>query len=257
MRRSVLYFVVMGLAARFGTALADPPASGAWSVSAGGGVWAMPRYPGSDSLRVLPVPAFDVVYERRYFLRTADGLGVYLVRGERCWISASVAPDFSHRHQSDDSRLDGLGDVQPTARAMLKAGTALRPWLGATASVATDIAGQRQGTLLDLTLDARQPLAPRLRLDGGTGLLWANRQYRETFFGVNPQQSAASGLPQFAAGSGFSAWQAFLGLDYQLGPRWTASGRAGLDWLLGASADSPITEKKAQPSLSLVALYRF
>lgn len=221
----------------------------------GGGVALQPRYPGSDSLHLRPLPLFDVRYGR-WFLGSSEGLGLYLARREQCWISVALAPELSHRYARDDSsHLQGLDDVQGTARAVLKAGYRLG-WLSATAGVGSDIAGRGHGTLADFELKAEQGFGP-LRLEGGTGLRWANRQYRETFFGVDPRESAASGLPVYTPGSGVDALRLFAGASYAFDRHWSLSGRASLAWLQGDSADSPVTEQKTQPQLALFALYRF
>jgi outer membrane protein len=246
--RMAAWCLGLGLAAR---AAADD----GWQLGLGGGLAARPKYPGSDALQLRPVPAFDLRYGR-WFFSSGEGLGLYLARKPRCWISAAVAPELGHRYSRDDDHLRGLDDVQGTARAVLKAGYRLG-WISATAGLASDIAGRGQGTLADFELAAQQELLPGLRLEGGTGLRWANRQYRETFFGIDARESAASGLPAFSAGSGVDSLRLFAGATYQLDRHWSLAGRASLAWLQGDSADSPVTEQKTQPQLALFALYRF
>lgn len=240
--------LVLGLAAR--AAADDRPQLGL-----GGGLAALPKYPGSDALHLRPLPLFDARYGR-WFLGSGEGLGLYLARREQCWISLAVAPELSHRYARDDSHLQGLDDVQGTARAVLKAGYRWR-WLGASAALGSDIAGRGQGTLADFELSAHQDLGAGLRVEGGTGLRWANRQYRETFFGVDARESAASGLPAYTPGSGVDSLRIFAGASYTFDRHWSLNGRASLAWLQGDSADSPVTGQKTQPQLALFALYRF
>jgi len=227
-----------------------------WQVALGAGLSTRPQYPGSDDTRLQPLPIFDISYRNRWFLRSSDGLGAYLVRGENCWISASVTPDLTRRRETDDTRLRGLGSVHETARAMLKAGYRLG-WLSGTVAASSDIAGQRQGTLLDFELDARQALTERLQFEGGIGARWANRQYNSSFFGIDAQQSAASGLPQYAAGSGFSDLRAFVGASYGIDQHWSASARITAARLVGDDAGSPITERKLFTGFAAFAVYHF
>jgi len=75
-----------------------------WQVALGAGLSTRPQYPGSDDTRLQPLPIFDISYRNRWFLRSSDGLGAYLVRGENCWISASVTPDLTRRIRCSDNR---------------------------------------------------------------------------------------------------------------------------------------------------------
>jgi outer membrane scaffolding protein for murein synthesis (MipA/OmpV family) len=168
---------------------------GPWSATLGGGAWTHPRFPGSDSAYVQPLPYFDVRYRDRFFLVSGDGLGAYLTHSHGSWTAVSIAPELRQRLQSADDRLRGLGDVPRTARAEFQAGYAAGCWT-AKADVATDNAHRGQGTIFDLVLAAHQTSLASVHAESGVALMWANRQFNRSFFGITAAQSMASGLPE-------------------------------------------------------------
>ena len=170
--------------------------------------------------------------------------------------SAPSPAGLAERKESDDPRLQGLGDVNRTASA----GVALaytQSWYVLGASVLSDILNRGQGTLVSFNALGRYRASDRLTLFGGPGLTWADGRYTQTFFGVNAGQSAASGLPEFETHPGFNSARLGLGMGYRIGERWSAHGFASLSTLLGDAVNSPITESRSQYFLGAAVFYRF
>lgn len=226
-----------------------------WQVTAGAGVTARPDFPGSDSLEVLPMPAFNVTYGDRWFLN-ADGLGAYLVKRERGSLTFSLAPDFTRRDESDSAHLRGLGDVDRTAVARLKTAYAFGP-ITAAAVVSTDLADQGHGTVAELSLLSRATLTQRLSLNYGVAARWIDDEYAESFFGVNALQSQRSGLARYEAQNGVGDARLFVGAVYVLSPRWILSANAAAAQLQGDAKDSPIVEDDSYFQFDAAVLYRF
>src|SRR5215470_11729877 len=65
----------------------------AWAVTLGAGAIAAPEYPGSASLRVLPVPLVDVRYGDRFFVSPL-GTGVNLIADPELRVGISFMPDL-------------------------------------------------------------------------------------------------------------------------------------------------------------------
>jgi MipA family protein len=232
-----------------------------WRVSLGAGLDYVPKFPGSDSHKVLPLPFIAASYGRFFFgafpgAASIAGIGVNLYQDQHWRFGAALSAGLAERKESDDPRLQGLGDVRRTASAgVTLAYTQSSYTLGA--SVLSDILNRGQGTLASLNALGRYRASDRLTFFGGPGLTWADGRYTETFFGVNAQQSAASGLPEFGTRPGFNSARLGLGAGYRLGERWSTLAFASLSTLLGDAVNSPITESRSQYFLGVAIFYRF
>lgn len=226
-----------------------------WSVMIGGGIVARPEFPGSDSTELLPLPMFDVTYDDRWFFNR-DGLGARIVNDARWLLSVSVAADLVQRDESDAEHLRGTGDVDRTAVALLKGGYRIGP-IQAVLAIATDVADEGHGTVVDLLLSTRSQLMPRLALDYGIAGRWIDREHARTFFGIGADQSARSGLPVYAAESGLGEVRAFVTALYTISPRWIVSAGGAIASLQGDATDSPIVEDDSYVMANAAVLYRF
>lgn len=214
----------------------------------------VPEFPGSDSGEMLVLPAFDISYGRLFV--NADGLGVRLMDRNGCAVSASLSADLLHRKESDAPHLTGTGDIDRTVVAILKGTYRFDAWQLAVALI-NDVADEGHGTAAELSLLRSMPLTRRLSLHGGAVVRWIDDEHAETFFGIDAEQSALSGLPIYSAGSGLAEARVFLRANYALERRWILSAGATWSELQGDVADSPIVEKDGALSLDATLIYRF
>ena len=232
-----------------------------WRVALGAGLDYVPKFPGSDGHKILPLPFIAASYGRFFFgafpgAASIAGVGVNLYQDRHWRFGVALSAGLAERRESDDPRLQGLGDVRRTASA----GVALaytESWYVLGASVLSDILNRGQGTLVSLNALGRHRTSDRLTFFGGPGLTWADGRYTQTFFGVNAQQSAASGLPEFGTHPGWNSARIGLGAGYRITERWSALGFASLSTLLGDAVNSPITESRSQYFLGAAIFYRF
>jgi len=231
-----------------------------WRVSAGGGVVNAPKFPGSDGQRTHALPFVSASYGRFFIggpaAGTVGGIGVILHRDSQWRLSAAVSGGLARRRESDDPRLTGLGDVKRTVSGGLGASYSY-DWFTARASVASDIAGNRQGTLVRLDFRGRYRPDDRWTFSAGPGLTRANDRYMQTFFGVDPGQSARSGLPQFDAKGGIERTRFSAGANYRIDRHWGLGVFASVARLQNDAAASPITEDRSQHVVGVFLTYRF
>jgi outer membrane protein len=221
----------------------------------GAGAYTIPLYPGSTRIEVRPVPVIDVTLWDRLFVRPALGAGVYLWHKPRVDLGVSVDADLLHRYEVDDTRLAGLGNISKTARANLFI-TQRCGWMEATTRLSTDIGADGHGTVVDFELARSHRLTPLLNIRAGVGTTWANKQSMRTFFGVDAQQSARSGLPVFSPDSGLSSARLFFSAAYEVRPHWLIGGQIYASRLLRDAADSPITQRRMSGGGGLFFAYR-
>ncbi|HEY6721557.1 MAG TPA: MipA/OmpV family protein [Burkholderiales bacterium] len=235
----------------------------AWRVSVGGGLVSAPKFPGADSQRILALPFVAASYGR-FFLgadpgaASIGGVGVNLYRDSHWRLAAALSAGLANRKESDDPRLQGLGDVDRTVSAGVGA-VYTQDWFTLRTSVLTDILNRGQGTLVRLDALGRYRVDEQWTLFAGPGLTWANDRYTQTFFGVDADQSAASaaGLPQFQTHAGLNSVRFALGTGYRIDSHWGAGVFGSISRLQGDAAASPITEDKSQYFVGAVVSYRF
>jgi outer membrane protein len=232
-----------------------------WRVSLGAGLDSVPKFPGADSQRVFALPFVAASYGRFFFgaypgAGSIGGIGMNLYRDTHWRLAAALSAGLAERKESDDPRLQGLGDVHRTASAGL-GGAYTQGWFLLSASALTDILNHGQGTLVHLNALGRFRFDERLTFFGGPGLAWADSRYTKTFFGVTPEQSAASGLPEFGTHAGLNTVRLGFGASYRITSRWTATAFGSVARLEGDAASSPITEDRWQRFFGAVVSYRF
>lgn len=90
-----------------------------------------------------------------------------------------------------------------------------------------------------------------------TQATWANAKSTRAFYGVTPPQSAASGLPVYAPGSGllFSSFGVLWSVD--LTRDWVIVGSTEARHLRGDAKDSPLVERTSNYYSSVGVAYRF
>ena len=84
----------------------------------------------------------------------------------------------------------------------------------------------------------------RFEVVGSTGITWASGDLMQSFFGIDGTQSAASGLPQFDAGSGLRDVGMQFGANYKLNDSWSVFGGGGYGRLLGDAKRSPLVSQR-------------
>jgi outer membrane scaffolding protein for murein synthesis (MipA/OmpV family) len=227
-----------------------------WVVTLGAGVQAGPRYPGSNKISWQPIPAIDIEYKNRWFAKEDMPLGVYFINDARWSAGLALQYDLTDRRSTDSPRLAALGDLPMTPRAKLFAAYTVSA-LTVSSSLAQDIGGHGEGLVADVNAIATLPIGSQWYLSAGPGVTWGNRQYQDTYFGITPAQSAASGLPQYASHAGVNNAYLSLEADYLITKHWTATANVKLEQLQGSAARSPITESRQQTTSTMSLSYTF
>jgi len=233
----------------------------AWRLSVGGGLISIPRFPGADGQRILALPFVAASYGP-FFLgadpgaASLGGVGVNLYRDSHWRVATALSAGLASRKESDDPRLQGLGDVDRTVS--VGAGVAYtQDWLTLRTSLLTDILNRGHGTIARFDARARYRPGERLTWFAGPGLTWADGRYTQTFFGVDAQQSAASGLPEFETHAGLNSVRFALGAGYRIDRRWNVAAFGSVARLEGDAASSPVTEDRTQYFVGAIVAYRF
>jgi MipA family protein len=238
--------------------------AGNWNVTLGLVTVDSEKFPGSSKRKLHIYPLGEIVYKDTFFFKgdpipgaTIRGLGAYLFKNEHWAITASLAPDFTERHEQDDVRLRGLGNVATTMRAALAASYS-RDWWRITGAVTQDLSkNKKEGVKGGFDFVGTWHATERLTLDAGPGVTIANGENTRTFFGVTPLQSARSGYAVYDPSGGVQNIRLSVGMNYRISRSWFAGAFASESKLQGDAANSPFVEKKQEFSIGTYIGHHF
>lgn len=231
-----------------------------WSVTLGLVGFAGPEYEGSDEVETVASPNLEVVWKDMLFL-DLDAITINYYRNDSLVLNAIVSQG-DERRESLNASLNGLGNINASTTLTLGAEidfgffisyANLTRHIGGTDG-AQAIVGVE--TALPLRMLTGNPDMENMALTGESDDLtligplviaalsadWADDHYTRSFFGVDADQSARSGLPQHTAGAGFKSVNLELSVLYPVSKSWIVQGLAGYSKLMGDVEDSPIVK---------------
>ena len=244
--------------------LPDEEETGEWTVILGVGPGVVPDYRGSDDYEVVAVPVAKIAWRDRIFLTLEgfgielSGLGANVIQSHGFNVGPILGLDIG-RDEDDNSALDGLGDIDPTALAGGFIEYENGPWRGAFIGMAA-LPGDVEGWGLRIRGSYDYKVRDNLVVTPILGTSYFSSDYNQTYFGISPSQSARSGLPAYSPDGGF--WNVGGGINarYLFDENWGLLGAVGYQRITGDAADSPLVDDKGSPNQfvgSLVVFYAF
>ena len=166
-------------------------------VTLGLGAASVPDYEGSEDSEVLPAPMVRVDWQsRRYVELSGVQFRANLVSGAGKWRAGPTLKYNPGRNDVDNDRIDSLRDVDATieggAFVTFDAGR-METYL----EVLTDVGDEHEGSLVTIRQTYKQPLENRQMLTVSLSLTYADDDYMETFFTIDANNAARSGLRTF------------------------------------------------------------
>jgi outer membrane scaffolding protein for murein synthesis (MipA/OmpV family) len=113
------------------------------------------------------------------------------------------------------------------------------------------------GAQVDVRLSAGVFNSGRVSAGVFTQATWANAKSAGAFYGITPQQAAATGLPAFSAGSGWVFGSVGLLWSVDLSRDWIVVGSLEARRLHGDAAQSPLAERTSNHYVSAGIAYHF
>jgi MipA family protein len=223
----------------------------------GVGVETSPEYEGGKDLRS---GLASFIYARRGRFSFEDGVHYDLLGTSGAALSVGASYDGGRRdsrgkrygilgsdHLRGLGRIDGAATLDMRARAslgQLEFSAGAKRWLH-----------DEDFATLELGMHYTTALMEGLSAVAGVSGMWANRSYMQSFFGVSPAQSQASGFAQYAAQNGVKSVRADIELAWMLTPKWVLVSSLSETMLIGDARSSPIVQKREQLA-GLVAVVR-
>lgn len=225
-------------------------------LSVGGGVAYGPSYAGSDDYVAYPLPLVQGSFRGIGIDPRSGGLALDFVpdpdngAGINLGVAARVRMDRAHKIKDPVVRslgkLDTAIEVGPTAGVTIA--QVLDPYdsLTFTADALWDVAGAHEGMVVDPSVAYFTPLSRGIAASLSLSAEYADGKFADYYYTVTPAGSAASGLPVFDAGSGFTKAGANLLFGFDLDGDLENGGLAlvvvgGYSRMLGDAKRSPVT----------------
>jgi outer membrane protein len=223
--------------------VAPQPAAGI-VIELGAGAVYEPAYEGASDYTTSFVPIIDL--ERL----TIPGL---IDIGEReGGFTISPAMDFVAERISDDhDHLEGLRDIDATFIPGVHFGYEMALGDGLDAEIYGELQyafGGAEDVLGSIGANLSWRLSPQLTVSGGPGLSFAGDDYMDTYFGVTPDEAAATGgrLAAYDPEGGLKSASVNLSVKYEFVEDTFLNLGVTYRRLLGDAADSPIVEEESQ-----------
>lgn len=236
------------------------PAPPTFTLTLGLGVFAAPKYTGSDETRVLPLPIVGVDYKNRVFIGASSsgvgaGIGVNLIKSKHLTLTAGLGGSESRPEDRADA-LAGMND----RRLGFSAVSGLNYQAGPLSAGFVFSAGLRDNAGLTGTgnLGFTLPLTPRTFFTLGGNITVANKDAMFFEYGITPIEAQrrsdliAGGDSRLRPGDGVAYSPdagvrdvgATSSLAYMLSPKWSLFGFGGVTRLSDEAARSSLVRRR-------------
>lgn len=210
-----------------------------------------PAFEGSEDYDFRYAPTLDVIYKDRIFLNSTRLRVNFMPPGE---VRGGVQLKYrSGRKEKTSADLAGLGNVSSS----LEAGAYIEARLNMvliSADLARDVTSGHKSTLASLLVGHGLYQDKDTLVGTGLQLHWAGGDYMRAFFGVDPDQSAASGLPDYSPGAGFKDAGLILYWKQDLSEKVVLQSNISLTELLNGAKHSPIVRERGSATQFLSSI---
>lgn len=222
----------------------------------GAAVIAGHEYLGSSETKVRVLPALDYQWKNGWFVGTGNGIGYQFKSPANMQYGVRVTIDGG-RSDNDAPALFGMGaiPVRPEIGAFLNL-LITDEWF-LSSSVRYGAGQDRDGVQVDLGAGYAVQLAPKWRLGLGLGATYVNGDFMQAFYGVTPDQAAATGYAVYAPGAGWRDLRGNATLTYFFDAAWSLTASVQVRSLQGGPKGSPIVDETTPVSGVLALGYKF
>jgi outer membrane scaffolding protein for murein synthesis (MipA/OmpV family) len=231
-----------------------------WRVIAGAAAEVQPVYDGARAYKGSGGPVVNVYYKDIWYFSTGEGLGYNFLRGDHYQVGAGLSYDLGREQKVDGANLNGMGDIKAAPVGKLYGSWVLSKKFPMILRVsARQYIGGAQGAVGNASVYLPLPGSSKtFVMFAGPSITAGTSHYLQTVYGVNAQQSALSGHPQYQftrpgtsdAGVGFSATKF-------VGKHMLVNLDAAISQVRGPASRSPLIETRTQRVLALSFEYHW
>ena len=233
---------------------------GDWYLTVGAAGFVAPRFEGDNSyiFNVAPIISLGKVGPQARFSSRNDNVSFAFI--DKGSFRAGAAGKLLFERDEDASEdLKGLDPVRFGGEAGGFAEIYPTDWVRVRGEVRHGIRSH-DGVVGDIAVDAFTDVTPTVRLSGGPRLSFASADYFETYYGVTPEESAASGLSAYSPKGGIRSAGIGGAVTWKTTEKVTTSAFGEYSRLLGPASKSSLVKERGSPNQFLFgvsATYRF
>ncbi len=238
--------------------LAPTAFAGKVETSLGLGVGWMPDYEGSDDYEAVPIPYAKVTWgEGGYLLLNGTSLRVNLINE-----TFQFGPILQYRRERgnvDDDRVERMDKIDGATEAGAFLAYKFDSLLLGIDAV-TDISNEHDGYLITLRGAYTFDFCDGSNIVPFISTTYADDDYMETYFQVDPGNVGSSGLSYYEAEACFKDVSLGLNSDMVFSNNWLVQGTAVYTKLLDDAKDSPLVDDVGDDNqffVGLVLVYKF
>jgi MipA family protein len=213
-----------------------------------------PRYQGSDEQKVTVVPGIFLHASNGLFADPFNGVGY----------SFDPAGDLNYgvrvnleTGRSVEKTLPGFEKIKARVNPGAFANYAVNDKLTLKSALRLGVGDGADGSLLNLGASYKVYNENYISIALNASVKYANSSYMQSYFGVTPAQSAASGLKTYQPSAGFSMAQVGVTAGFPISRQIYIFSSASVQRLLGDAANSPLTKKQNQFTAFVGSVYSF
>lgn len=197
-----------------------------------------PDYFGSNDYELKIDPQVYVKFNNFVFFDD-DGADFALFGFSRFSFGPSIRI-VGNRNEDENPALQGLGDIGRTFELGGFAATNFADRVSVRLKARKGIATGHRGWIVDASSTALLFRWGRVSTSVSAQASWIDGTYADAYFSVTPEQSAASGLDVFDAGSGIRDFGGSLNAFVNVGKHWSVNPYVSYRYILNEYADTPI-----------------
>ena len=235
------------------------PAVQAAEVSVGLGVGAAPQYEGSEDYSAVPIPYVDVKWSNHMSINLLGNKAKVNLIPSPIWRGGVIGEFIPERAEVDDNQIDDLDDVDAALMLGGFFGFEYQNWSASIEAMA-DVADGNDGAIVRLLGGYKIPIDQAWSVSIGAFTTWADDDYMEAYFEIDPANAARSRLSTFDAESGLKDVGLNLTVSYKPWEHVGFMGLARYTRLLNDAEDSPVVDDEGdanQFSAGILVFYKF
>ncbi|WGF90418.1 MipA/OmpV family protein [Marinivivus vitaminiproducens] len=211
-----------------------------WSFAVGGGAAIKPEFEGSEDYEIIPIPALRAERGPYYVSLDAYTLRANLVPSE-VFNAGPIVNYRPKRGSADNNAVDDLENVDPAVEVGAFGSMFLNGFI-LNGSVSHDVANGHDGLLATAGTGFGFPVGEDIGVSAVISTTYASGNYMSTYFGIDNDNAARSGLDEYDADGGFKDVGLTLTARYTFSPSLAVTGSTSFTRLIGDAADSPIVD---------------
>ena len=213
-----------------------------------------PRYQGSDEQKTSVVPGIFLQASNGLFADPFNGVG-YVFEPAGQWVYGVRANVETGRSVED--ALPGLEKIKTRLNPGVFANYTVNDQLTLKSALRAGLGDAGAGSLLTLGATYKLYNANFVSVNFNASVKFGSSSYMQSYFGVSPTQSAASGLAAYQPAAGLAMAQVGLTGGFPISREIYIFSSVSVQRLMGDAANSPIVKKKTQPAGFVGAVYSF